>query len=401
MKQPPIYINHLGLSTNLGLGKQKNLNAILKPDPNNFEFSDIFSPNKIQRLGLIKDNLPEIPKHLNKWLCRNNQIALSAILEIEADIKEAIKKYGKNKVAVIAGTSTSGVKEGEKIFDGGKSIDLDFPIVQEMGSLAEFVYDYLELESFYYTISTACSSAAKIITSAYRLLQSNTCDAVIAIGADTLSALTVQGFDCLEALSPEQTVPFSRNRKGINLGEGAAIMLLSRDKINEGIFVAGYGESSDAHHMSSPDPAGTGAIIAIQKALTMANISNPSKDLQYINLHGTGTPLNDAMESTAIYHLNCQNIPSSSTKALTGHTLGASGIIEAGFCYLTLSELNKQKLLPKHFFDNQIDEKNKMIHLVSKDSNLPDSKTWYTLSNSFAFGGSNCAIIIGRQLEHP
>ena len=389
-----VYLNHLGITTCLGRGKRENLNAFLNGSNSFFTTSDQFTPGKSQTLGLVNAELPEIPKHLSEYNCRNNNLALDAILQIKPQIDAAIKKYGSDRVAVLGASSTTGIKECEDVFKKPITGKVELPKIQEMGAVSEFVFRYLNLDSFHFTISTACSSSAKILASARRLLEQNICDAVIAFAADTLSFLTVQGFDSLEAVSREPTLPFSINRKGINLGEGSAVFLISREPSGDEIFLAGYGESSDAHHMSAPDPQGKGAIIAVENSLSLANLK-PS-DIHYINLHGTGTQLNDSMESKITYNIFGGQIPCSSSKSLTGHTLGASGIIEASFCWLLLSSENSDKKLPVHYWDNAKDPEIPPIQLCQPKMQLPSAKTLYTLSNSFAFGGNNGSIILGK-----
>lgn len=389
-----VYLNHLGIVSCLGKGKQENLTAFLKGENKFFSISDQFTQGRVQSLGLVKAELPEIPDNLSTYKCRNSQLSLEALLQIKPNIDDAINKFGTHRVAVLAASSTTGIKECESIFSVPINGKVDLPIIQEMGSVSEFIYHYLKLNSFHFTVSTACSSSAKILASAQRLLEQDLCDAVIAVGADTLSPLTVQGFDSLEAVSKDPCLPFSINRKGINLGEGSAAFLITREPSNDAIFLAGYGESSDAHHMSAPDPQGKGAKLAINKSLEMANLK--PGDIHYVNLHGTGTQLNDSMEGKITFEIFGGKTPCSSSKSLTGHTLGASGIIEASLCWLLLSSENKDKKLPVHYWDKAQDPEIPPILLSYAGLTLPEAKTWYTLSNSFAFGGNNGSIILGR-----
>lgn len=390
-----VYLNHLGIVSCLGSGKQDNLNAFLNGNNSYFTISDQFTPNHKQSLGIVKNKLPEIPELFSNYKCRNSQLSLEALLQIKDPIDEAIQTYGSDRVAVLAASSTTGIYECEDLFKRPILEKINLPKIQEMGCVSEFIYRYLNLDSFHYTISTACSSSAKILASAYRLLANDLCDAVIAIGADTLSPLTVQGFASLEAVSKDACLPFSANRKGINLGEGAAVFLITREPSKDNIFLAGYGESSDAHHMSAPDPQGSGAKIAVKNSLAMAGVK--ASDIHYVNLHGTGTELNDSMEGKITYEIFGGSTPCSSSKSLTGHTLGASGIIEASLCWLLLSSENKSKSLPIHYWDNANDPEIPPIQLSTANSVFPPAKTWYTLSNSFAFGGNNGSIILGKN----
>jgi 3-oxoacyl-[acyl-carrier-protein] synthase-1 len=217
-------------------------------------------------------------------------------------------------------------------------------------------------------------------------------DAAIAGGADTLCKLTLAGFGSLGALSPGVCNPFSVNRNGINIGEGGALFVLSPDACP--IELAGLGESSDAYHVSAPDPDGKGAESAVFSALEDAGLG--ADEISYVNLHGTGTALNDSMEALAMNRI-FQNVPCSSTKAMTGHTLGAAGALEASFLWLTLSpEFNSGEQLPPHLWDGQRDPDLPEIHLT--DGREGSAKGVHIcLSTSYAFGGNNAAVILRRE----
>ena len=213
-------------------------------------------------------------------------------------------------------------------------------------------------------------------------------------GFDSLCRLTVNGFSSLELVSDEVTNPFSVNRKGITIGEGGAIFLLeraTRDGIGDEVVVAGIGESSDAYHISSPDPSGAGAAAAISEALRDGGVL--AQEVDYINLHGTGTPHNDLMEATAVRTLFSEEIPCSSTKSLVGHTLGASGAIEAAFSWMVLTDTKRR--LPPHRFDGHFDPAMPALNLVPQGT-VCSSDARVVLSNSFGFGGSNCALVLTR-----
>ena len=250
-----------------------------------------------------------------------------------------------------------------------------------MGSPSEFLKEYLDLQGPAYTISCACSSGAKALAAAKRLLENDLCDAVIAGGVDTICELTLRGFNSLELIDDKLCLPFSKNRQGLNIGEGGAFFLLTREKSK--LQLCGSGESSDAYHHSSPQPEGKGAISAMQNALKDAELS--ASDIDYINLHGTGTKQNDAMEATAVNHIFGEKTYCSSTKPLTGHTLGAAGAIEAAFCCMTLTEQTS----PYHHWDGESDPELALLNFSNP------SKPRYALSNSFAFGGNNCSLIFG------
>jgi 3-oxoacyl-[acyl-carrier-protein] synthase I len=243
-----------------------------------------------------------------------------------------------------------------------------------------------------YVHSSACASSAKALASAARLIRMGLCDAVLAGGVDSLCAFTVAGFKALESISEKRCNPLSRNRNGINIGEGAALFLMSTAPTT--VALRGWGESSDGYHMSGPDPAGVGARLAIERALARAGI--PAAQIDYVNLHGTGTLQNDAMESRVIHALFGEAVAVSSTKPLTGHTLGAAGAIEAGFCWLAMQEDNPAGKLPPHLWDGMADPDLPTLNVAETGSDLGHPLRW-ALSNSFAFGGANVALVLGRE----
>jgi 3-oxoacyl-[acyl-carrier-protein] synthase-1 len=218
------------------------------------------------------------------------------------------------------------------------------------------------------------------------------CDAVLAGGVDTLCAFTVAGFAALESVSATRCNPLSRNRNGINIGEGAALFLMSREPAT--VTLLGWGESSDGHHMSAPDPAGVGARLAIERALARVDIA--ASEIDYVNLHGTATVQNDAMEARVIDELFGDRVPVSSTKPFTGHTLGAAGAIEAGLCWLAMQDDNPRGKLPPHLWDGLADPGLPVLHVVEPGDSL-GRPLRRALSNSFAFGGANATLVLGRE----
>ncbi len=262
-----------------------------------------------------------------------------------------------------------------------------------MGGTAQFIARELKVHGPVYGISTACSSGAKALAAARRLIRAGICDAVIAGGVDTLCRLTVNGFSSLEAVSDTPCNPFSQNRNGINIGEGGALFLVSGER--SGIELAGVGEGSDAHHISAPDPTGSGAMRCMSAAIKDAAVT-PS-EVGYVNLHGTGTELNDQMESLAMYEVFGGKTLCSSTKSFTGHTLGAAGAVEAGICWLVLSEEGRG-VLPVHLWDGVYDPALPRLNLVDENSVLNDPLR-YALSNSFAFGGNNISLLLGNSVD--
>jgi 3-oxoacyl-[acyl-carrier-protein] synthase-1 len=293
----------------------------------------------------------------------------------------------------VLGTSTSGIEAGEAAIEAftrtGRMPAGYHYRQQEIGTAAEFAARYLELTGLRYTISTACSSSAKAFASAWRLLEAGRCDAAIVGGVDSLCKLTLNGFDSLESLAPDLCNPFSVHRRGINIGEGACVFVLS--KRPSAIRLCGVGESSDGYHISAPDPSGRGAEAAIRAALEQAGAAPAA--VGYVNLHGTATPKNDEMESEVVARIFGFEVPCSSTKPLIGHTLGAAGAQELGFCWLALTDANAERRVPPHRWDGARDPKLPAINLAGRGT------VWerdLMVSNSFAFGGNNAAIAIGR-----
>ncbi|WP_299493287.1 beta-ketoacyl-[acyl-carrier-protein] synthase family protein [uncultured Shewanella sp.] len=402
-----IAITQLGLCTPLGQNTKTVLTHLLAGTSGLAPKNDLLF-DRTAMVGEVTGPLPDIPAALSQYHTRNNQILLCAAKQIESKVNLAKNRYGQHRIGIVLGTSTSGIESGEQALKFYNQ-EQDFPegydyALQELGNTSQFLQAYFSLSGPCYTISTACSSSAKVFASAKRLLMADLCDMVIVGGADSLCQLTLNGFDALESISNVTCQPFSVNRQGINIGEGAAVFTLEKATSAQAltvqgqdpILLAGIGESSDAHHISAPHPEGQGAIIAMQAAIHNANIH--ASQIDYVNLHGTATQKNDAMESRAIEAVFTPNLPLvSSTKPLTGHTLGAAGAIEAAFCYLLLSDENPQALLPPHLWDEQIDSQNPSLSFVSQHKPVHGKKPLrYIMSNSFAFGGSNASLIFSR-----
>jgi 3-oxoacyl-[acyl-carrier-protein] synthase-1 len=321
--------------------------------------------------------------------------------EIAEPVREAIGRFGPDRIAVVLGTSTAGIAEGGDAVAAHRRTDawpLGFSYnQQELGNLARHAACHLGVTGPAYTISTACSSSAKAFASARRLIRAGLADAAVVGGADTLSRMTLNGFHAIEALSPTHCNPFSENRDGITIGEGAAAFLLQPG--DGPVRLLGVGETSDAHHVSAPPPDGAGAAAAMRQALADAGLS--PDDIGYVNLHGTGTPLNDAAESQAMAAVFGRAVPASSTKPMTGHMLGAAGACEAAFLWLTLSPAhNPDRLLPPHLWDGAAMPDLPRLNLVAIGNRLPRSAPAAMLSNSFGFGGSNAALVLGGPTRH-
>lgn len=397
MNRSPLYINACGIINALGSSRQEVLKNLITGNTSGVVPWDIKVQGKTVYVGQVNAALPSVPGRLAQFDCRNNQLMLSALSQIETEVEALKSRYALNRIAVVLGSSTSGILEGENALQE-KSETGQFPDAfhyrqQEIGTPAIFLRDYLGLNGLAYTVSTACSSSAKVFANAQRLMDSDLCDAVIVGGSDSLCRLTLNGFSSLESVSAGRCMPMSVNRDGINIGEAAALFIVTREQSD--ITLLGVGESSDAHHMSAPHPEGLGAIQAMEAALKQAGLD--SSEVDYINMHGTATPLNDSMESIAIDHIFGPATPVSSTKPLVGHTLGAAGATEVGFCWLLLSDENADGHLPPHIWDDAIDEKIPQLNLVKSGKSIAISSGTALLSNSFAFGGNNASVIIGRS----
>ncbi|WP_217546998.1 beta-ketoacyl-[acyl-carrier-protein] synthase family protein [Pantoea sp. GbtcB22] len=339
-------------------------------------------------LGEVQGALPLIPAALAAHNTRNNQLLLAALAQIRPVVDAAIAQYGRDRVAIVLGTSTSGVDEGDRQVDDALS-GYDYRM-QELGDPSRFLAHFLALDGPAYTISTACSSSARAIISGQRLIDAGLADVALVGGADSLSRMPINGFASLDSLSERHCAPFSADRDGISIGEAAALLLLTREK--QPLALLGCGESSDAWHMSAPHPEGVGAERAMLMALQQAGLQ--PQDVGYINLHGTATPLNDQVESAVIHRLFGDRVPCSSTKHLTGHTLGAAGATEAALAALILQQ--HLPLPPQDF------------SLAVHDTSLPACGLITTpqplarpviASNSFAFGGNNTCLIVGKPYE--
>ncbi|CAI1208133.1 beta-ketoacyl-[acyl-carrier-protein] synthase family protein [Serratia quinivorans] len=339
--------------------------------------------------GNVQGELPTIPEPLKRHNSRNNRLLLAALAQIDTPVRAAIARYGADRVAVIMGTSTSGIHEGELALQqyqaGQWPQGYDYR-QQELGDPGLFLSAFLATRGPAYTLSTACSSSARAIISGKRLIDAGLVDAAIVGGADSLCQMPINGFNSLESLSAQRCTPFAAERSGINIGEAAALMLLTREPA--AVALLGVGESSDAWHMSAPHPAGEGAERAISMALRQAGLN--AGQIGYINLHGTATRLNDQVEAQVVNRLFGPQTPCSSTKHLTGHTLGAAGAVEAALSWLLLTQ---PLPLPQQDFSRvPRDAELAPIGLVCQPQLLGQRAI---LSNSFAFGGNNACLLLG------
>ena len=381
------FIQALGIVSPLGQGLEATRRALFAGDTSGMKVESGWLPNAPACVGRVMTELAPLPAPLEEWDCRNNRLLAAAAAQIRPAIDAVLSRHGARRVALVIGTSTSGIASGEdamaaKIRDGAFPPSFSYK-QQEIGATAPLGARLLGVRGPAYTVSTACTSGAKALLAARRLLDLGLADAAIAGGVDTLCRLTVGGFAALESTSPQRCNPLSRNRNGINIGEGAALFLLGREEA--AVRLAGGGESSDAHHLSAPDPQGAGAEAAMRAALADAG-AKPG-DIGYVNLHATATRKNDEMESRVMARVFPADTPVSGTKPLTGHALGAAGALEAAFCWLTLTD----GLLPPHVWDGEADPELPALRVAAKGERLASRMV---MSNSFAFGGSNASLIL-------
>jgi len=386
-----VFLHDLGIVCSLGAGKSSVLAGLLQdawPQPS--PWRDLGIP-----AFAVEAELPAVPEGLQRFDCRNNRLLLAALQQLRPTLEPLLAQMEPGRVGVVVGTSTSGIDEGEQAIDSlqrGAGLPERYHYrQQELGGAADFLAGCLGAAGPVLTVSTSCSSSANALASARRLLRLGVCDLVIVGGSDALCRTTLQGFSALGLISRGRCNPFSRNRDGITLGEGAALFVMSRESAP--LAMLGVGAASEAYHISAPRPDGLGARAAMAAALADAGLE--PGEIDYLNLHGTGTPQNDQMEARAVAGLFPKPPAASSTKAVTGHCLGAAGAIEAGICWLLLSDLNRDGRLPTQRWDGAPDPALPALNLAGLE-NRPAKPLQYCASNSFAFGGNNVCLAIGR-----
>jgi len=385
----PCYIQAVGLINALGNDVSQVAAALRQPELQPLrEHAQPLHDGRRVMVGAVQGELPAIPSELAVHNSRNNRLLLAALVQIRECVEQWRARVGSERIAIVLGTSTSGIDEGVQAL-AAETVPAGYHYCQqELGSPALFLADYLEVSGPAYTLSTACSSSARAFISAQRLLAADMADVVLVGGADTLCGLTLNGFYSLESLASTICTPFARDRDGINIGEAAALCLLTREV--GPVALLGAGESSDAYHVSAPHPEGFGAEAAMRMALEQGGVQ-PAQ-VGYINLHGTGTRLNDSMEAKAVYRLFGDKVPCSSTKALTGHTLGAAGATEAALAWLLLT--GDLPLPHQAYPASERDETLAPIDLLLEPRPLARP---VVLSNSFAFGGNNVSLLLARS----
>lgn len=402
----PVFLTPPAIVSSLGEGIETHLAVLLNGGDSPLHLSDtpftLFDLSGKKRfLGEVNVDLRAFPDNLPaEHQSRNNQLLWHALAQIEVQIQTVIERFGKNRVAVVMGTSTTGVDKNVPVFKYAAEHNdwsgVDFNQQQQYFSApADFIVSLYGLKGLSYGISTACTSGARALISAARLLRDDLCDAVICGGVDTLSPLTIGGFGSLSVQSEQRSNPFSVNRDGINLGEAAAVFVMTKEPLGEdAVQLLGYGSSSDAYHMSSPHPEGEGAIAAFKTALKSTALS--ADQIGWINLHGTGTVHNDQMESLAVADVFGHHTPCTTTKPYTGHTLGAAGALEAAILWAIISrQYNPQGKLPPQLWDKQQDPEMPPIFLTDENSYWKAGRR-IGASSSFAFGGNNAVLILGE-----
>ncbi len=393
----PLHLSHFTATSSIGRGLDQTLDALRQRRsglaPCAFDTVELATfVGEVAGVDAV-----QLPAQLADFDCRNNRLALLGLTQdgFAEAVHAASAKYGAQRVGVFLGTSTSGILQTELAYrrrdavTGALPADFSYGSTHNTFSVADFTRHYFGLTGPAVVVSSACSSSAKVFASARRMIAAGLIDAALVGGVDSLCLTTLYGFNSLGLMSERPCRPFDALRMGLSIGEAAAFALLERSPQqldDAAVLLLGVGESSDAYHMSSPHPDGLGARMAMQDALKMAGLQ--STDIDYINLHGTATPSNDAVEGKAVAALFGRGTPCSSTKGATGHALGAAGGVEAVICALAL----QHDLLPGGLGTQQLDTTLDIDYLLD-NREQPVARV---LSNSFGFGGTNCSLIFGR-----
>jgi 3-oxoacyl-[acyl-carrier-protein] synthase I len=388
----PVAITAFTATSALGRGNAAMLEALRRGKAglkaNDFDRAELRA--WIGRVAGLEEEAP-VSGALAQFDCRNNRLAQVGLAQdgFTEEVEKAKRRYGARRIAVLLGTSTSGILQTELAYRrrdsaGNLPADVRYRHAQNLYSMTDFVRRTLALEGPSMTISTACSSSAKVFASAARYLEAGIADAAVVGGVDSLCLTTMHGFASLQLVSDEPCRPFDAARKGMSIGEAAGYALLEKIEPRK-IALLGYGESSDAYHMSTPQPEGEGALGAMRQALSRAGVA--PRDIDYVNAHGTATPANDRAEDRALVRLFGKQVPVSSTKGFTGHTLGAAGIVEAIVCFLALEHGFMPATLNSKALEPGLES---MVLLQTRAARVKRA-----LSNSFGFGGSNCSLVFG------
>jgi 3-oxoacyl-[acyl-carrier-protein] synthase I len=389
----PLAIRAYTATSALGHGLEAHARALATSSgglsANDFSVAPL--PCWIGRVPGLED--AALPQELAAWECRNNRLAWAALQQdgFADAVRAARERYGASRIAVLLGTSTASIGSTEdgyrRLENGGMPTDLHRPAIHTPHSLAGFVASVFDLEGPCLTVATACSSSAKVFANAERMIRLGLIDAAVVGGTDSLCDSVLFGFNSLELVSPEPARPFDANRTGISIGEAAGFALLERPRENDDVpLFIGYGEASDAHHMSTPHPEGLGAELALRDTLERAGLA--AADVNYINLHGTASQKNDEVEAALVARHFPASTRASSTKGFTGHTLGAAGILEAVVSLLAM----RDGIVPAN------------LGATTPDPACGPQMAWqaeqadvrFALSNSFGFGGNNACLAFAR-----
>ncbi len=394
----PVYITGLTAVTACGSGLQAHVHA-LREQRCCLQPPRLIATDFPTYTGEVETPLPQIHGRLQAYGSRNARMALAALDCEDAAFRQAtaaaVARYGARRVGVIIGTSTSGIYETELAYrtaaeTGQMPPSFDFAHQHAWVATADFIKRELGLDGMCYAISTACSSSGKAIAAGQRMIEAGICDAVVVGGIDSLCHMTLYGFRSLELASEMPCQPLDRERDGISIGEGAALLLLERARgAAADPLLLGYGESSDAHHMTAPHPEGLGAAQAMRSALQMAGLL--PDDIGYVNLHATGTRLNDQSEMRAMADIFGPATACSGTKGIMGHALGAAGAVEAVIALLALHHGFAPGTCGIRHVDDDFADNSVLTH-TQQAPNLA-----YVMSNNFGFGGNNVSLIFGRK----
>jgi 3-oxoacyl-[acyl-carrier-protein] synthase-1 len=389
----PLCVRAYTLSSAAGIGNSATARALREGRsglvPNDLDWAPLEC-----WIGRVRDAEDiSLPAAFAAYDCRNNRLALLALEQdgFVAAVSSARRRHGPGRVGVFLGTSTSGILSTETAYrhrnpdTGSLPGDFLYKTMHNMDATTEFVRTMLGLSGPAMTLSTACSSSAKVFCLAERFIRLGLIDAAVVGGADSLCGTTLYGFNSLQLVSPDVCRPFDAARRGLSIGEAAGFALL--DKAEGGLRLLGYGETSDAHHMSTPDPEGGGARRAMREALDRAHLQ--PGEIDYVNLHGTATPANDRAEGRAVHGIFGAGTSCSSTKGFTGHALGAAGITEAVISMVTLDE----GFMPGSPTTREVDPDSRCGIVLRGHAGRISN----VMSNSFGFGGSNCALIFGKS----
>ncbi|HJU29730.1 MAG TPA: beta-ketoacyl-ACP synthase [Candidatus Binataceae bacterium] len=392
----PVALRDFTLVTSLGAGRDRTIEA-LRAGTSGLAACDLAAVRFPTHVGRVAGLDRPLDDDFAAFDCRNNRLAAIALGEdgFAASVAAARERYGATRVGVFLGTSTSGLRQSEEAYrrrdaaTGRLPADFDYARTHNTYSVARFVRSALGLTGPAFVMSTACAATAKAFASGARMIASGLCDAAVVGGADTLCATTLYGFHSLGVVAEQPCRPFDAERGCISLGEAAGFVLLERAPArpcDDTVLLLGVGESSDAYHMSSPHPDGVGARLAMERALASAGLL--AADIDYINLHGTATLAGDAAEDRAVFDVFGRDTPCSSTKGFTGHTLGASGAVEAIFAALAILH----GFAPGSPHTRTIDPAFKSHYFCAGERMRIDR----VMSNSFGFAGANCSLVLGR-----